>query len=152
MKYAHNVKISVFSHENENKESNFNAFLELFPFNLEKSKVKVEKTNAEGVSENKIEILEVNLDRQKLVNDLLFSLVSKIKDVDKSMIISQLESRLDSGLHFFLRIDKETWINERKIMITDSGSCFHMRISVAAFPKKREIALKLMKELFSKEI
>ena len=96
--------------------------------------------------------MEVNLDRQKLVNDLSFSLVSKIKDVDKSMIISQLESRLDSGLHFFLRIDKETWINERKIMITDSGSCFHMRISVAAFPKKREIALKLMKELFSKEI
>ena len=26
-----------------------------------------------------------------------------------------------------------------------------MRISVAAFPKKREIALKLMKELFSKK-
>src|SRR3989338_736705 len=148
MKYAHNVKISVFSHENENKEINLKAFLELFPFDIEKSKVKIEKTNAEGVNDNKIEILEVNLDRQKLVNDFLSSLVSKIKDTDKSTILSQLESRLDSGLHFFLRIDKETWVNSREVMITDNGSCFHMRISVAAFPKKREIAINLMKSLF----
>ena len=59
-----------------------------------------------------------------------------------------MESRLDKNLDLFLRFEKDTWINERKLVLTDSGKCFHLRISIAAFPKNREVALNVVKDLF----
>lgn len=68
----------------------------------------------------------------------------------KKNIVMQIESRLGKNLDFFMRFDKEAWINEKKLILTDSGKCFHIRLSVAVFPKKRYAALKLVKGLFSK--
>jgi RNA binding exosome subunit len=59
-------------------------------------------------------------------------------------LISQIESRLDEELFFFMRIDKDSWNIEKKTILTDSGNCYHIRITVAAFPKKRESAVALL--------
>ena len=56
-------------------------------------------------------------------------------------ILKQIESRLDEELNFFLRLDKEKWVNEKEMKLTDSGKCFHIKISVAAFPKNMDIAI-----------
>jgi RNA binding exosome subunit len=36
-----------------------------------------------------------------------------------------------------------------ELWITDCGECFHIRISIAAFPKKKEVALEVIKKIFS---
>ena len=61
MKYAHLIKLTVFSHEGENKESILGAFLSFFPFNLDDNKVAFKKSSASGFNERKIEIFEVTL-------------------------------------------------------------------------------------------
>ena len=150
MKYAHLIKTTVFSYEGENNESILEAFLRFFHFNLEDSKVILKKGSASGVNDKKIEILEIILTKNNLINQFLKNLTSNLDEIQRDQILMQAESRLDKNFDFFLRFDKDLWINEKKLVLTDSGKCFHIKISIAAFPKKREIALNVVKEIFKK--
>lgn len=147
MKYAHLIKLSVFSYEHENSEGILEAFLGFFPFNLEENKVLLKKSAAEGFNDRKITILEVILSKANLVNEFLENLLNNLNKEQKEQILMEAESRLDENLDFFIRFDKEEWLNNRKLELTDSGKCFHLKISIAAFPKKREIALNVVKKL-----
>ena len=151
MKFAHTIKATVFSHEPENKDEILSSFLALFPFDLEKNKIKVAGNAVTGLNETKIEIFEVVLPKTSLVNQFISFMVQTMNKDDKKIALSQAESRLDSELNFFLRFDKSSWINARKLLLTDSGKCFHIKIAIAAFPKKREIALNIVREMFSEE-
>lgn len=148
MKYAHLVNLTVFSYEGENNESILDAFLRFFPFNLEENKIALKKTIAEGFNEKKIEILEVTLTKTNLINQFLENLLNHLDSNQKNQISGQSESRLDKNLDLFIRFDKGSWVNERKTVLTDSGKCFHIKISIAAFPKKRDVALSAINDLF----
>ncbi len=150
MKYAHSIELRAFSYEHENSEDIKNALLRFFPFDLEKSKVALKIDNAAGFNDKKIKILEVVLAKDALINDFLENLLNKLGKSQKSKILLQAKSRLDDNFDFFIRFGKASWIDEKKLELTDSGKCFHFRISIAAFPKKREVALNIVKELFSK--
>lgn len=149
MKYAHLIKLTAFSYEHENNDSVLKAFLGFFPFDLDENKVALKKTNASGFNERKIGILEVELAKNYLVIRFLKNLLSNLDESQRKLILEQAETRLDKNMDFFLRFDKDSWINEKKLMLTDSGKCFHIRISVAAFPKKREVALNILKGIFN---
>ena len=148
MKYANRIRLTVFSYEHEDRNSVLEAFLGFFPFNLEESKVILKKSRASGFSEKKIEIFEAALAKDSLIKQFLNNLLSNLGEVQKGQLIQQAESRLDNEMNFFIRFDKDSWINDRKLYLTDSGKCFHLKMSIASFPKKREVALKVVKELF----
>ena len=148
MKYANRIRLTVFSYEHEDRNSVLEAFLGFFPFNLEESKVILKKSRASGFSEKKIEIFEAALAKDSLIKQFLNNLLSNLGEVQKGQLIQQAESRLDNEMNFFIRFDKDSWINDRKLYLTDSGKCFHLKMSIASFPKKREVSLKVVKELF----
>lgn len=149
MKYAHLIRLTVFSDENENSKAILDALLKFFPFNLEDNNVVLNKSNASGFNERKIGILEITLTKTNLINQFLKNVLAHLDEAQKSQVLNQIESRVDKNLDFFLRFDKDSWITEKKLILTDSGKCFHLRISIAAFPKKREIALNVVRDLFS---
>lgn len=149
MKYAHLIKLSVFSYEHENSEAILEAFLGFFPFNLEENKILLKKSSAEGFNDRKITILEAILSKTNLVNEFLENLLKKLGKEQKEQILMEAESRLDDNLDFFIRFDKDSWLNDKKLELTDSGKCFHLKISIAAFPKKREVALNVIEKLLS---
>ena len=149
MKYAHLIKLTAFSYENEDSENISSAFTMFFPFSLEDNKIVVKKTVAEGFNRMKIGVLEIALTKTNLISQFLSNLLENLSKEQKGEILQQINSRLDNNLDFFLRFDKESWINDKKLVLTDSGKCFHLKISVAAFPKKREVALNVIKNLFS---
>ena len=150
MKIAHQIKVKVFSYEKNNEDEKLvlDKFLQLFPFNLKDEKIELKNTNALGLNENKITIFEVALTKEKHTNLFLNNLIKNLDEEQKKFILSQLESRLDNNLDFFLRFDKTEYIQNNKLKLTDSGNCFHIKISVAAFPKKREIARKIISQIF----
>jgi len=148
MKYAHSIKLTVFSYENENIQNILDAFLKFFPFSLEENKVELKKTEAKGATESNITIFEAVLTKTNLINRFLDFILSSLDKKQKELILKQIESRLDENLDFFIRFDKEEWMNNKKLELTDSGKCFHLKINVAAFPKKREVGLKIINELF----
>ena len=57
MKYAHLIKLTAFSYENEDSENISSAFTMIFPFSLEDNKIVVKKTVAEGFNRMKIGVL-----------------------------------------------------------------------------------------------
>ena len=149
MKFAHLAKLTVFSYEHENIEQVLKAFLGFFPFGQE-NKVQLKKSSAEGFNYRKIAIFEAALTKTSSVNEFLENLLNNLSKEQKEQLSGEAESRLDKNLDFFIRFDKDEWISDKKLELTDSGKCFHLKISVAAFPKKRENALKAVKEMFLK--
>ena len=150
MKYAHLTRLTVFSYEDENSKSVQDAFLRFFPFSLEENKIVLNKTAAKGFNERKIKIFGITLTKTNLVTQFLQNLLINLDENQKQQILSQIESRLDKNLDLFLRFDENSWIIDKKLVLTDSGKCFHIKINIAAFPKKREVALNVVKDLFVK--
>jgi RNA binding exosome subunit len=144
MKLLHHIKISVFAKEDEDEKVIQEKLLSLFPYKITKQ---LKKTTALGFFDKKITILEVLLERTKEINLFLEQFLSNLTNAQKQTLITQLDSRLDDFLHFFIRIDKDSLMKNNEFKITDSGNCFHIKMSVAAFPKKRSTAKKIVQKL-----
>ena len=102
MKYAHSLKASVFSNENEDSPSILDSLIAFFPFDLEKNKIQLVKSHAAGVNDKKIEIFEIVLTKESLINQFLKSILEKLTNSQKETISKQLDSRLDDELNFFI--------------------------------------------------
>ena len=151
MRWVHRITVSAFAKPEENVEGIREAVIALVPFDLNRARVVLGTENAQGFDERIIKIFSVSLTREAQTNDFLDFLLNKFSDEQKRLLISQAESRLDANLDFFIRIDKDHWVNERELWLTDSGSCFHIKLAVAAYPKKRDAALLLIRKLFSQK-
>jgi len=146
MKLAHNVRVTVFEHSDSENQENITKTLEkLFPFEIEKFFI---KSKVQGFNEKEIITYEVYVDNNRLVNDFLKSLMKNLSKDDIKLLSEQKQSRLDSGMNFFIRLDKNKLL-KNIYEITDSGDCFHVRLSLAPYPKKEEIALKIIDEILN---
>ncbi len=146
MKLVHNIKLSVFSYEDDGEDTDriAEALAGLVPFDLEQEKLSIKRTNAWGFDERKIVILELTLTKERHTNRFLQHLKGSLSEGNINLLRSQLESRLDEGLNFFIRLDRQKLFKENKCCLTDSGDCFHIRMSMAAYPKDREKALEVV--------
>src|SRR5574341_2050310 len=127
MRWIHRVTITALGKPEEDVEAVKQGIIALVPFNMEEAKVSLQVQNAEGFEERTIRIFTIILMKEKHTNDFLQFLLDNLTEEQKNLLISQAESRLDTEFDFFIRIDKEEWIKERKIWLTDSGNCFHMK-------------------------
>jgi RNA binding exosome subunit len=142
MKIANNIRLRVFTDKVEGGSVR-TALIRLMPFNAEEEKITFKETEATGIEGQEIIILETEFTKQHQTTAFLKDLFSKLSSEDKSTIKAQLDSRIDEACHFFIRIDKEELL-QNKYKLTDSGNCFHIMISVAAFPSKKEVAKQVM--------
>lgn len=147
MKLAHNIQLTVFSYEEEDFDTVRNTLLSLCPFNLELEKISLNISTATGFNEKKIKLISIFLKKEKHTNSFLTALKNALPEEQKNLLLSQLDSRLDSELNFFIRLNKPKLLNSI-FQLTDSGDCFHIKLSVAAYPSKREVALELLRHWF----
>jgi RNA binding exosome subunit len=147
-KIFHNVNISVFVKDEEDYKLVEEFFLKLFPFNFKDAKVKLEKTEVQIVEERKMIILKVLLTRNRQVNDFMKNILQFFSKEDKDLIIEQIDTRIDKDSNFFFRIDKKSFIEEEKVVLTDDGNCFHFKCHVATYPQNLEKAKKLIISFF----
>ena len=150
-KLAHNVKLSVFAREGEEDPVKIeSAMHELIPFeDLDKEKLKIERTIATGAKDNKIFIFELILTRNSQVNRFLDHLKQNLSHDQRELLISQAPTRLDKEMNFFIRIDKRKLIEEKRFWITDSGNCFHIKLTIAAYPANKQNGLEIIKNWLS---
>lgn len=149
MKYAHTITITEFIKKEEDITHLKEAFKALFPFNLEQEKIQLKEVMTTGFNEQPIKILTVVLQKETHTTKFLEAFLQKLSAEQKKLLVTQKESRLDDQNHFFIRIDKERWNTEQKILLVDHGNCIHISITLAAFPAKRDVALKLVERLFT---
>lgn len=148
MKAANSIKVSVFAKEGEDVDKIKEKLLLLIPFDIEKEKVVLEQRTAIGFNEKEIKVFEVLLTKEKHVNLFFENLVNNLSNETKELILKQAESRLDEECNLFLRFSKDRLINENELWLTDAGNCFHIKINIAAFPKKRDIAFEIIRNFF----
>lgn len=146
-KLANCIWISVFAKEEENAAEIEKFLKELVGLDIEKEKIKFSCKTAIGFHERKIKIMEIVLEKNRHINEFLKNLASKFNQEQKELLARQAESRLDDDFNFFLRLDKEKLLC-KECWITDTGNCYHLKMSIACFPKKRENALAVIKQIF----
>jgi len=148
MKLLNNIKLSVFIKEDEDEERLTQVLKSLVPFDLEEEKIGVKKINATGFGEKKIIIAEINLEKERHNKEFLRRLNELLSEEQKELLKRQAESRLDESFNFFIRFDKEKLLNHEHLKITDCGHCFHIKMNIACFPRKREKAMEIIQNIF----
>ncbi len=146
MKFANSAHIRVFLKENEEAARISDGLKIVAPFDYEKEKIKFQQQTATGFNEAKIRIFSITLEKERHISTFLKQLFGKLTGEQKSMLSRQKESRLDEELNFYIRLDKDK-MNDGEFWITDSGNCYHITISIAAFPRKREVALEAVEKM-----
>lgn len=141
MKLANSIEITVFSYHGERSDLISEGIARLLPFSLAGEKIIIEKTTSSGFNEKSITIFRLVLVKEVHTSKFLKNILGLLSADDKAALMSQLDSRIDEDLNFYLRIAKNEWIQSRKLMLTDSGKCYHVKVGVAAFPRKRENAI-----------
>ncbi len=150
MRRFHTATMSVFCRPKEESEAFAKEKLAaFFPFDLKQEKISPEVQHAKGFNNNPIDILSVTIAKETHLTRFFDALLSRLNEEQKRTILQEAGSRLDAELCFYLRFDKRQWNEHQELWIVDYGDCYHCRFSIAAFPKRREVAMQVMKELFS---
>lgn len=104
----------------------------------------------EQVEESPNRVVTADVLKESQQNDLLKRLMgglgAQVKDV-----IAQTGSRLheeEGEWNFYVRLEKAAYINDRRMVLTDSGNCLHVKLTLAVFPKKEDAARALVGKLF----
>ncbi len=152
MKYLNNLVLSAFAKPyQEDVIAVRKGLVELVPLNLAEEKLEVKEETAQGFNEQPIKIFTIMLVKESHTNAFLKALLNRLTNEQKELLLRQRESRLDDELRFFIRLDKDKWISDRRIFITDSGHCFHIKMQLAAFPASRKAGLALVEKIFKPE-
>jgi RNA binding exosome subunit len=137
MKLIHNIKISVLFDENQ-KEIIKKTLLKILPTqtieDLNNKKIKIDEELIKGENNLMMYILKIKKNKQC---NLFFE--NLINNLDKEYLEDKITKRIDSSCKLFIRLDKDSLINN-KYEMTYCGNCFHIKMTIASYPKKKEIA------------
>lgn len=100
-----------------------------------------------GAHGNQITILEAALTDDKEIKEL----IGRLSLEDLRTLVDTLHKRLDDGCNLFFRLDKqEAFLG--KAVLTPGEDVILVRVRIAAFPAKPEIAEKASKEFLESEL
>ncbi|PIN69642.1 hypothetical protein COV93_04680 [Candidatus Woesearchaeota archaeon CG11_big_fil_rev_8_21_14_0_20_43_8] len=144
--FANNVSLRVFVKEGEDKAKIIETLKSLVSLDLTREKLKIKQDTSGCLKLSPITICTIELIKRRHVHMFLESLFSKFTSEQIQKLFDQAESRLDDQCFFFIRLDKERLMGD-EYWITDGGDCFHIRISIAAFPAHKERAISVVREM-----
>ncbi|KAF5089056.1 RNA-binding protein [Methanobacterium aggregans] len=136
----HNISYRAFVYGTENQEKVETAIKTLFPSSSPQSEL------TEGYYKNSVLILSDKITRKRETRDFV-QILNELSDPDKKRILHQLENKIDNKGNLFLRFDKQrAYLGDLKVV--EHGDSIHVKVKMAAYPAKKEIALKLAREMF----
>lgn len=141
----HNIRYRVFIYENEDKDEVLEALLNILPT------AEPEVEEAEGLLEEKMLILTGTISKKRETKEFLNTLVDSIGEDQLVKLYNDLDRKMDEKGNLFLRLSKEKALEE-EWEILDGGDSIHLKIKIAAYPAKKEVALKLLEGQFPDDI
>ena len=136
MEMIHNIKFRAFVYENESIDDISQAILNILP------EAEIEAEEAEGLLEDRIIILSGIVSKKRYTKTFFNTLLESV-DLDK--LNNDLERKMDDKGNWFLRFDKTDALDE-KWTVLDKGDAIHLKVKIAAFPAKKEIAVEKVRE------
>ena len=133
----HNISYRTFVYGTENEEKVKKAVKTLFP---NSSPLKEE---TEGYYKNPVLILHDKIEKKREIKDFIHTL----QKIPSSNIINDLDRKIDDKGNLFLRFDKQK-AYQGDLKIAEHGDSIHVKIKMAAYPARKEPAIKLARELW----
>ncbi len=136
----HNISYRTFVYGTENEEKVRKAVKTLFPNSSP------QKEYTEGYYKNPVLILHDKIEKKKDVKDF----IQTLKDTPPSYIdkiLNDLDRKMDDKGNLFLRFDKQRAYLD-KLEIVEHGDYIHVKIKIAAYPARKEPAIKLARKLW----
>ena len=141
----HNIRYRVFIYDNEDKDEVLQALLNILPT------AEPEVEEAEGLLEEKMLILTGTISKKRETKEFLNTLLEEIGQDQVKKLYNDLDRKMDEKGNLFLRLSKEKALDE-EWEILDGGDSIHLKIKIAAYPAKKEVALKLLEGQFPEDI
>jgi len=133
----HNVSYRTFIYGTENEEKVKKAVKTLFP----NSSPQIEET--EGYYNNPVLILHDKIEKKSNIKDFL----KILKQLPSSNILDDLDRKMDDKGNLFLRFDKQK-AYQGDLQIVEHGDSIHVKIKMAAYPARKEPAIKIARKLW----
>ncbi|MEN6591621.1 MAG: RNA-binding protein [Methanobacterium sp.] len=134
----HNVSYRTFVYGTENEEKVKKAVKTLFPNSSP------QKEYTEGYWKNPVLILHDKIEKKREIKDFIETL-QDTSTADK--IRKDLDRKMDDKGNLFLRFDKQrAYLDELEIV--EHGDSIHVKIKIAAYPARKEVAMKLARQIW----
>ena len=141
----HNIRYRVFIYENEDRDEILEALLNILPT------AEPEVEEAEGLLEEKMLILTGTISKKRETKEFLNNLIDAIGKDQLNKLYDDLDRKMDEKGNLVLRLSKEKALDE-EWEILDGGDSIHLKIKIAAYPAKKEVAIKKISEIFPEDI
>ena len=96
-------------------------------------------------------ILTGTISKKRETKEVLNTLVESIGEDQLIKLYDDLDRKMDEKGNLFLRLSKEKALDE-EWEILDGGDSIHLKIKIAAYPAKKEVAIKKISEIFPDNI
>lgn len=140
----HNIRYRVFIYDNDDRDDVLQALLNILP------EAEPEIEEAEGLLGENMLILSGSISKKRHTKEFLNNLLSIDRNQLKKLY-NDLERKMDEKGNLFLRFSKEKALDEQW-EILDGGDSIHLKVKIAAYPAKKEVALKLLEGQFPEDI
>lgn len=140
----HNIRYRVFIYDDEDRDDVLQALLNILP------EADPEVEEAEGLLGENMLILSGTISKKRHTKEFLNNLLSIDKNQLKKLY-DDLDRKMDEKGNLFLRFSKEKALDEQW-EILDGGDSIHLKVKIAAYPAKKEVALKLLEGQFPDDI
>ncbi len=138
------VVVSTFVHATEAEERVLDAVRILLPEEIE-----VRRSRLKGHHGNPIMSLEARIGRKGALRELWQRVLAKVHGGELEKIAKVAPGRIDETCHLHLRFDKQL-AYAGELVLTDGGNAIHLRLKVAAYPARQEVAVDLVEEFLRK--
>lgn len=148
MKNAHYITIRVFVKPEEDLEQVKKTLYKLSGTTkdlFEQNNISYTEEIVEGFNQKKITKLTLQIEKNRLINDFFEKLNQKLTNKELQALKKQ-ENRIDDDMNFYLRLDKDK-LKKDEYKLTDKGNCYHVRVNLATYPKKKIKALKIINRI-----
>lgn len=135
----HNISYRTFVYGTENEDKVKEAVKTLFPNSSP------QREEIEGYYKNPVLILHDKIVKKREINDFIQTLKESSSNTHK--ILNNLHRKMDDKGNLFLRFDKQkAYLDELEIV--EHGDSIHVKIKIAAYPARKDVALKLARKLW----
>jgi RNA binding exosome subunit len=135
----HNISYRVFIYGTESECKVEKALKNIFPDALPQKEV------TEGYYKNPVTILSQKFNKKREINNF----IKKLHEMDsneKIKVSNDLDKKMDDKGNLFLRFNKqEAFKGNWKVV--EHGDSIHIKIKIAAYPSKKEGAIKIAREI-----
>ncbi len=132
--------MSTFVYATEDEQRVLEALQILLPEEAE-----VRRSELKGHHGNPIVNLEARVGQRKPLRELWQRALIRLRAGELEKLGKIVPERIDKDCFFYLRFDKQL-AHAGELVLTDSGDAVHLRLKVAAYPAKREVAVKLVEK------